>query len=325
MICSFVLLIFVLFETILGKVVIKKDLQQFQDDNGIIHLTEDIYKAVSSTPRNFYSILFITSSTVNTQGKVCDLCHQFTPTWNKVAWTFTHTVPEKLQFKFVFFEVDVSANPSLVKDLSLTTMPHCIVYQPGREQDFAWNTSGFYEYALTPETAVDVVKFANFIAKTVSVWVKVKMDFQNDVFLSYFIAVLVGILTIKKVILPRVKNKGRFFCCMFSILAMVLSITGFKFTQMNAIPFIAKDADGGIMYFAGSSAWQFGIEIFSVSLMYLGMGLCVLIMIFAMGQDHISHKMKIITACIMNMALFCLFAYFLSCYKLKVHNYPYTL
>lgn len=292
-----------------------------EDSNGIIRVTEANYDELSSGIFDYYNILFITTSQSNKEGLVCDMCNDFEPNYRKVSLATHQQAPNA---KVLFYQADVSENPKLVKEIGLTTIPHVLVFPPPKLGDqFKWSKSAFYQYEMSSSGVKTPLHFGDFLAKILKVYIGIKEDFKYKEFAMYFVVCVILFSTFKLKVLPMISNKAKFFCGLFSLGILLPSITGYKFTQMNAIPFIARDSKGQIMYFSGGMGWQFGIEIFTVSAMYIGMGLATLTLIYLV-RTGTEDRAKNLTMIILSTLLYFGFSYFLSCFRIKNPEYPYV-
>lgn len=299
-----------------------KSILPLQDSNGIIRVTDANYDELKSGVFDYYNILFITTTKSNKQGLVCETCNKFEPIYRKVSLATHQQAPGA---KVLFFQADVSENRKLVKEIGLTTIPHVLVFPPPQLGDeFKWSKSEFYQYELNSNSVKTPLHFGDFLAKILKVYIGISEDFEYKEFAIYFAICVIVFSILKRKVLPMIPNKSKFFCGLFALGIIMLSITGFKFTQMNGIPFIARDSKGQIMYFSGGMSWQFGIEIFTVSMMYIGMGLATLTLIYIVKtgtETRLKNGAMIAISCL----VYYTFSYFLSCFKIKNPEYPYTI
>lgn len=298
------------------------DILQLKGDTGVITVIADNYPLLSRGVPGYFNILYITMRGTNSNGMSCQLCHDFEKTYQAVADVIRSQAPQSLN---LFFTVDVNEVPQLVKDLKLQNVPHLVVYPPAesnKQSQFEWKTSPFYQYSLVPENAENTLQFGDFLAKILNISITVPQAFNVQEFVYYFVACMVVFIFIKKVILPKVTNKWKLFSMILSLGILLASITGYKFVEMNAIPFIARDAKNRIMYFSGGSGWQFGIEIFSVSLMYIVMSALSVLLIYVPKISCVSEKMRGLLSSFLACVLFYFFSYFISCYLIKNPGYP---
>lgn len=302
------------------------DVIELRDEAGIIEVTEDNYEFLGKGSRDFYSVLFITSSKPNSKGQVCDMCTGFLPNMRKTSAAIIAQVPTEVSNEVFFFEVDVSRNPTFLKEFKVKNIPHLLIYPPSPEDDsFAWKSNDFYQYPINERSIEDAVHFADFLAKILNVYIEVTPDFQyNDFFRNFFVCVTV-FMVFKKKVLPRINHKARFFTMVLSFLVLFLSITGYKFTTIRNIPFIARNDQGEIMYFSGNMNWQFGIEVFTVSAMYILMSACCIGLILLPKFQRLRLKHKNFCSVILLCLLFYVYAYFLDCFTIKEPGYPYHL
>ncbi|CUS23454.1 LAQU0S10e00738g1_1 [Lachancea quebecensis] len=302
------------------------EIGDLRDEDGVIEVTESNYKMLSQGLREFYSILYVTTSAPASGGVVCELCNVFEVNVRKASKAMQLQLPEDVNREAVFFKLDVSQCTSFVKEIGLKTIPHMLIYPPPKDEDsFAWSKSVFYQFQITPESAKDPVQFADFLAKILNVYFGVARDFDKEEFLQYFVVSLVCFFVLKKKILPLIPHKAWFFSLVFSLGILLASITGLKFTQINNIPLLAKDEKGNIMFFSGGMAWQFGIEIFSVSAMYIAMGCSVVALIFIPRVRQLDPFFSNVAALAVLALGFYVFAYFTSCFKVKDPGYPFAV
>ncbi|QLL30756.1 hypothetical protein HG536_0A05710 [Torulaspora globosa] len=292
-----------------------------EDSNGVIRVTEDNYKELSQGLPDYYAVLFITTSKSNKQGLICDMCNGFDPIFQKVSAATHQQVPDS---KVLFLKVDVSENNKLVQDLGLTTIPHVLIFPPPEEgEPFSWQKSAFYQYEMSANSVKTPLHFADFLAKVLKVYIGINEDFEYREFALYFAVFVVAFSLFKRKVLPLIPNKAKFFCMLLSFGILMLSITGYKFTQMNSIPFIARDPKGQIMYFSGGMGWQFGIEIFTVSMMYIAMGALTVFLIVSPKSTQESNGASLRTTVIACVICYT-FCYFIGCFKIKNPEYPFA-
>ncbi|CAL9732175.1 dolichyl-diphosphooligosaccharide--protein glycosyltransferase subunit Ost6p [Monosporozyma unispora] len=292
-----------------------------RDETNVITVTEDNYPFISQGVDGYYNILFLTMRSKRDNNYDCQICIDFEPVYKKVATAVKQQAPRA---KVLFYIADVHDVPSLVKDLKLTNVPHVVGYTPPKDgEKFSWAEASFYHYQLSNQSVQDILHFGNFIGKFVQVYIQLEEDFSIVEFISYF-SFFIGIfLFFKKVVLPNITNRWKFGMFVLSLFIIFMSITGYKFTEMNSIPLLARDEHGKIMYFSGGSSWQFGIEIFTVSAMYIVMGLCTLLLIWINNWSFLDDGKKSIFSVALALALFSMFNYYLSCYHIKEPGYPY--
>ncbi|CAI4035461.1 hypothetical protein SMKI_13G1090 [Saccharomyces mikatae IFO 1815] len=298
------------------------DILQLQDETGIITVTAENYPLLSHGVPDYFNILYITMRGTNSKGMDCQLCHDFEKTYHTVANVIRSQSPQSLS---LFFTVDVNEVPQLVKDLKLQNVPHLVVYPPAKndkQTQFEWKMSPFYQYSLVPDNADDTLQFGDFLAKILNISITVPQDFNVQEFVYYFVACMVIFIFIKKVILPKITNRWKFFFMILSFGILLSSISGYKFVEMNRIPLIARDAKNRIMYFSGGSGWQFGVEIFSVSAMYIVMSALSVLLVCLPKISWMSEMAKGLLASFLACVLFYFFSYFISCYLIKNPGYP---
>lgn len=301
------------------------ELQEYldaRDEDGIIEITDGNYEKFQGGLDGYYNVMFITMRTLDDAGNPkCGICVQFEDTYREVVRLMQKQHPD---LKAMYMIADVHNTKQLIRDLMLQNVPHTVVYTPKQSgKEFSWKNSQFYQYQMLDSEIKNPLHFGDFLAKTFDISVEIPEEFDVQEFLMYFVGCTILFVFFKKVLIPKVSNKGLVFSMVLAFGILLPSITGYKFTEINGIPFIAKDGEGRIMYFSGGMGWQFGIEIASVSLMYVAMGTCVLLLVywdrFAKGNDNI----RVLGSLFICSLLFFLFSYYITCFDVKHPHYPF--
>ncbi|SCV01415.1 LAMI_0G11342g1_1 [Lachancea mirantina] len=301
------------------------DVIALRDYDGIIEVSESNYEFLSRGARNFYSVLLITTTELTSNGRYCDLCDGVEYNVRKTSKAVRSQLSAEIDAEIMFFKLDISQLPSFVNDMNLKTIPHLLVYPPGvNETDFAWHTKPFFQFDVTPGSIKDPVRFADFLARICNIHIQIHRDFDANEFLQYFVPCLTIFYVFKKKILPLISNKSKFFSGLFAFGIIFLSITGYKFTQINEIPFLARNPEGQVMFFSGGMHWQFGIEIFTVSSMYLVMASSLVGIILVASVGKLNENLKNAFAVLLLGSLMYTFSYFQSCFLIKNPAYPYS-
>lgn len=318
---TWLLWLFIAFQKFSAAVLDVNEVIALEDPHGIIRVTDENYQELSQGFPNYYSVLFITTSKSNRQGLICEMCNDFLPIYQRVAVATHQQVPDG---KTLFFQVDVSENRRLIKELGLTTIPHVLVFPPPQKgEEFSWQKSAFYQYEMSSNSVKTPLHFADFLAKILKVYIGIKEDFEYKEFALYFAVCVIVFSLFKRKVLPLITNKSKFFSMAFAFGILMPSITGYKFTQMNSIPFIARDPKGQIMYFSGGMGWQFGIEIFTVSMMYIAMGALTVFLIFS-GKGKQDSRAKNVLNTALTCVVFYTFSYYIGCFQIKNPEYPFA-
>lgn len=291
-----------------------------RDETGIITITDENSSQLSHGVADYFTAVFITTSKPNSQGIRCDICDDFEPILRKVSVAISQQAPNT---QILFIKADVTYNKQLIKELNLTTIPHVLIFPPPSSDDFHWRNSAFYQYELKKEHRNDALHFANYLAQILKIFISIDQEFQYAEFLKYFVLCIFAFTFLKRVVFPKITNKPKFASVTLSLGILLASITGYKFTQINSVPFIARNPKGIIMYFSGGMGWQFGIEILSVSAMYIVMGSLICAIIY-IPKFNLDPRLRLVGAPLCSCALFYTFSYFISCFEIKSPGYPYA-
>ncbi|GAV54061.1 hypothetical protein ZYGR_0AK05630 [Zygosaccharomyces rouxii] len=295
-----------------------EEVAPLEDHRGFIKVNDENYRKLSKGIKDYYTILFLTISDDNPMVIQCDICHELESTLSTVVALARRQAPWT---KILMFEADVTENQKLLKDMNLNSIPHVLIFPPPTSKSFKWSVDPFYQYPVSPDNEKRVLHFGNFLAQVLDVHLEIS-DFDYGEFYKYFIASVVLFIFIKKQVLPRVPNFRKWSTVVVSFIILLTSICGYKFTEINAIPFIARDGNGKIMYFSGGMGWQFGIEIFVVSLMYVGMAALAITLIFT-PRFPFGARAQNVQGAVLSCLLFFAFSYYTQCYKIKFPDYPY--
>ncbi|CAH01977.1 dolichyl-diphosphooligosaccharide--protein glycotransferase [Kluyveromyces lactis] len=307
-----------------------EEVSQYRDQDGIVIVNDDNYERFGKGLREFYSVVFITSDKPNSGGETCDLCKEFEPNMRSVSRSILNQLPKDQSDRIVFFKVDLAYNPIFLKEFQVTKIPFCLVYPPQLEvgadgQDFGWKHSVFYQYVIRKENMKQPIHFGDFLAKILNVFISIDERFEYDKFIQAFCLFVVVFVVFKKKILPLIENKPRFFLGCASIAIIMISISGYNFTSIKHIPFIAQDDKGQIMWFSGGSHYQFGIEVLTISLLYTVLGGLTVALCMVQFSKRLKKVQKCVLVMIIAASLFYIYMYFLSIIKIKYPGYPYGL
>ncbi|CCF57543.1 hypothetical protein KAFR_0C05520 [Kazachstania africana CBS 2517] len=298
------------------------DILPLKDGDNIITAAESNYNQLKQGVRDQFNVLYITMHGIDEDTKLvkCALCYDFEKNYRRVSKLIQQQAPDT---PVTFFMVDVIDVPGVVKDMNLTKVPHLVIYPPSNDDDsFSWISSPFYQYPLTAQSTEEDLHYGNYLAKILGIHLEIDEPFKVQEFISYFCICILPFIVVKKLIMPYITNKSKVACMLLSFGILLASISGFKFTQMNGIPFIAKNDKNEIMYFSGGMGWQFGIEVFSVSLMYSIMAASSVFLIL-MHQYDLFGILKYPLSVLLASFLFYFFAYYISCFEIKSPGYPY--
>lgn len=306
------------------------DVIEYRDEDGIIKVTEENYQFLGKGLREFYSAVFITSDSPNQHGELCDLCGEFEPNFRIVSKSMVKQLSKEQSDRIMFFKVDLAENPSFLKDFQVTKIPFCLIYPPQPEltkegQDFGWGHSPFYQYVIKHDNMKQATHFADFLAKILNVFLTIEQRFEYDKFAQVFVVCVMVFVFFKKKVLPLITNKPKFFLGLASIAIIMISVSGYNFTAMNHVPFIAQNKEGHVMWFSGGSHYQFGIEVLTISSFYTVLGGLFLAVYFVPKSVRLGSVEKSVISAVIAVILFFIYMYFLSIIDIKYPGYPYGI
>lgn len=241
-----------------------EELQQLQGDHGIIHLNSDNFGQILNGPRDYFlSLLFTTTA----EHIPCDTCKKFDPQYKIVSKSYFATNPGRNDLFFLVAEF--GDNESKFRELKMDKVPKLWIFPPTSKEWYNV-TSPHYQYTISEAALNDPLDFADFIAKAANLSIVIQPDFELSQFFTYFLGTFFFVLILKKQVLGRI-NKAVVLKFLV-VFATIVLISGYMFTVIRGIPLIAKDDKGNIMYFSGGTHWQFGLETFIISSIYIALG-----------------------------------------------------
>ncbi|CDO92069.1 unnamed protein product [Kluyveromyces dobzhanskii CBS 2104] len=305
-----------------------EEVSKFRDQDGIIIVKDDNYELLGKGLREFYSVVFITSDKPNGEGQACDLCAEFEPNMRSVSNSILQQLPKDQSDRVFFFKIDLADNPVFVKEFQVSKIPFCLVYPPQPEltadgQDFAWKHSPFYQYVIRKENMKQPIHFGDFLAKILNVFISIDQKFEYDTFAQAFFAFVIVFIFFKKKLLPLIENKPKFFIGVASIVIILISISGYHFTSIHHISFIAQNDKKEIMWFSGGSHYQFGIEVLTISMLYTVMGGLAVALYMIQFSKNLDRTKKGGLIIAIALTLLYISMYYLSIVRIKDPSYPY--
>lgn len=289
--------------------------------------------------REYYTVMTFTSTD---ELHECVLCSTFEGILRKVsnAWfsDYAHT-------NFVFFvNVDLAdrANRPIFLFLGLSTVPHIRVFPPSKlspgkgdndtEDVYKMLTEPYIPWSI-PVASFDkqVFEFADFISKTVQKNILIRQEDQVSKFFLTFAITFGIILLIKKrgpsVVTSNLSKKKIYIAII--IAAILLFTSGYQFSTMERVPFIAKNESNEIMVISGGIYYQFGIETLIVAANYLSLAMSLVALVY-LGNYKVTKQSLIQTEelrlgliVVDNILLYLLFSCLTSIFLRKDHEYPY--
>lgn len=286
--------------------------------------------------REYYTVMTFTSTD---ESHACSLCSTFEGILRKVsnAWfsDYVHT-------NFVFFvNVDLAdgTNKDVFKFLDMSTVPQVRVFPPSKsklrfesEDPFKFLTEPYIPWSI-PITSFDkqVFEFADFISKTVQKNILIRQEDQVSKFFMTFAITFGIILLIKKrgpdLITSNLSKKKIYIAII--IAGVLLFTSGYQFSTMERVPFIAKNEENKIIVISGGIHYQFGIETLIVAANYLSLAMSLVILVY-LGKYEITESSMIQTEelrlgliLVDNLILYLLFSCLTSIFLRKDHDYPY--
>lgn len=241
-----------------------EQLHELQADHGIVYLNTQNFDELLTGPREYYISLLFTTTAENIP---CDTCKKFDPHYKVVSKSYFASNPGKTDL--YFFVAEFTDNEEKFREMKMDKVPKVWVFPPSTKNDYNV-TSPHYTFTISENALSDPLDYANFVAKLANLSIVIQPDFELGQFFTYFIGTFSFVLILKKQVLSKV-NKSSVLKFLV-VLSTIILISGYMFTVIRGIPLIAKDDKGEIMYFSGGTHWQFGLETFVISAIYIVLG-----------------------------------------------------
>ncbi|KZZ94326.1 oligosaccharyl transferase subunit [Moelleriella libera RCEF 2490] len=286
-----------------------------------IVLNDASYKSLTSTPRD-YSVAVVLTAEDARFG--CQLCREFKPEWDLLAQSWTKG-DRKQESRLLFGVLDFTEGRDTFMSLGLQTAPVLLLFPP---------TTGPHATA-----SVEPVRFdfnsGSSSAEQVHAWIarhlpgrphpELKRPINYLKWASVF-TFLAGAITVfvsaAPYILPIVQSRNLWAAgCMIAIL---LFISGHMFNHIRKVPYVAGDGKGGITYFAGGFQSQLGLETQIVAAMYGLLSFCTIALATKVPRMPSANSQSI-AVLIWAGAVFFVYSFLLSVFRIKNSSYPFAL
>lgn len=298
----------------------------------IIPVTKGDVSLVSG-PRDYYTLMVFTSTDEKHGCELCVTLKDILPQVSK-AWFRDNAHLNRLFFLYV--DIVDATNFPLLKELNINAVPHIWLIPPNLEADKSDKLSVFkdsrfvFKVPLTSQQE-QVKELAKFLREIMHIDVKVDETDPKVRFLQAFIFTLSIIIFIKKKGPKVSKLDGKKVgYTIFCIVLVLIFVSGYLFTTMRGVPFVAKGDKNNIIVISGGTAYQFGIEIIIVGLTYGSLAATLVTLIYV-GMYEVTptskisdDRVKFLLICVINLTLYLLYSLLTSIYLRKDHHYPYA-
>lgn len=133
---------------------------------------------------------------------------------------------------------------------------------------------------------------------------------------------LTAIVTASPYILPVVQNRNLWAAV--SLIAILLFTSGHMFNQIRKVPYVTGNGKGGVTYFAGGFQNQLGMETQIIAALYGVLAFCAIGLAVKVPRITDPKKQQIAVIA-WGAALFVLYSFLLSIFRIKNGGYPFRL
>ncbi|KAL1866917.1 oligosaccharyl transferase subunit ost3/OST6 [Paecilomyces lecythidis] len=293
---------------------------QAQAHYGHLALDDSTYEEITSKPRDYHVAVLLTAVEARYG---CALCREFQPEWELVARSWNKGAkPEDL--KLLFSTLDFNNGRQAFQKLMLQTAPVVLLFPPtigpsaqvdgspfrldfsgpiSAEQVYAWISRHLPEGDKPP-----LVRPVNYM-RLVSI-------------LGLFMGTLSLLAVTSPYVIPIVRNRNLWAA--ISLISILLFTSGHMFNHIRKVPYVAGDGRGGISYFAGGFANQFGMETQIIAAIYgiLSFATIALALKVPRMSDTKAQQMAVV---IWGVVLLGVYSFLLSVFRIKNGGYPFFL
>lgn len=295
-----------------------------------------------SGPRSYYTLLILTSTDPRHE---CELCLLLENIVAKVSRSYFR---DHFASDLVFIaKVDIvdRTNIDIFDLLGLSEIPHIWLVPPSHRignleaDNESWEDKLYilkqphleFKLPIANENT-QVMAMAQWLAETILKPIHVEAaDGGMYYFVRNFAITFALILIVKKRGPRAFKNAGKKpVYSILAIVAVLLFTSGYHYTTLQKVPFVAQNDDRQFIYISGGTHYQFGIETLIVAANYLALASATLLLIF-LGRYKVkstrfihSENMRATLISVTAVAIFLLFSCLTSIVLRKDHEYPYA-
>lgn len=299
-----------------------------ESEDQIIRITDGSLEPFTGV-RDYHTLLIMTSSS---DAHGCVSCDSITRAAKLVAKSY---FKDYLPFNSLFFvEVDLKYEPNfqIANAIQLNTVPHIWLVPPNSKEQYdpmALVKEPHFDFKV-PKGNIQNQAFemAQFVSKNVQRSILLRDEDPLQTFLLFFCVTFLAIMLFKKRGPKILTNLGKSFVYKVLVLVAILaSTTGYQFTKIQKVPFIARN-EKGIIFVSGGTHYQFGIETVIVSGNYALLGIAFVTLIYlgnykSTPKSLFNDKFKDYLVIVNVVILYCLYSTLTSLALRKDHDYPY--
>lgn len=331
----------------------------------LFHHQDSLNDEKTKYNRDFWTLLTITSTNPRHE---CHACVELQKMLSSIAksWYADHEDIHSLYF--VNVDLIDHTNADIFKHLNVTTIPHIWLIPPTNdkevvqkddryedvEEEVAEETEEAKEAAahraallLAPysilyenrmeftvpnsDIAGQALALANFISQSIQKPIVLREEDQLYQFAKNFGVTLAIIILIKKkgpkAVTANLQRSNAYK--FLTIVFLLACISGWSFTSMNKVPFLAQNEQGQVIYISGGQHYQFGFEIVLIGSTYFSLA-CSLLCLIYLGNYKVrvgavieNELMKCLVVVINTLVTYILYSCLTSIVLRKDHGYPY--
>ncbi|KAI9313281.1 hypothetical protein BX666DRAFT_764038 [Dichotomocladium elegans] len=283
-------------------------------NKGIVKLTSNTFSQYTEGKRNYGIVVLLTALDDNFN---CIPCREFDPEFKLVAASFQKTKNPNSVF---FGHLDFKDGQAIYQKLNLQTAPNVLYFppaKPGQRVEPA-------KYDLS-RSGFQAESFAQFLSQQIGAPVPVDRPYDY-IKLGLKIFLFVGGAAILKLMYQHfgLILHHKYSWASFSILFIVIMISGQMWNQIRNPPYVAAGPGGKMNFIAGGFQQQLGLESRIVASIYglLAMGTIALAVFVPKISDK-NHQRICVYVWITSYVV--VFSILLNLFKFKNGGYPFKL
>ncbi|VEU23874.1 DEKNAAC104846 [Brettanomyces naardenensis] len=286
------------------------------------------------TNEDYSLVIFLTASSSRVG---CVLCAEMMPKYAQMATSYYKNLRSSTSFpvedtqdseeekaRFVVAYADFGECQEFFQGLEISSVPKIYYYAPGKAVHMASPTD---EYRFIGDESAQ--NFGEWILShseksDASLFKVVETPDYQSMFLTIFaiLGFAVAFYRHSDKVFAFIYNKKlwRAACMILSI----LFCSGYMYNNIRGTEFTGKGKDGEILYFSPSQQSQYGAETQIISVVYAFLAVGV-ILILDTNRKLTDPKLRFIANLAASVTVYFLYAYLLSCFRVKSGGYPFKL
>ncbi|EEP80837.1 conserved hypothetical protein [Uncinocarpus reesii 1704] len=285
-----------------------------------IPLDDSSYSDIVSKPRDYHAAILLTAIEPRYG---CQICRDLQPEWELLAKSWNKAAPYATT-KLLFGTLDFDQGKAAFQQLMLQTAPVLLLFPPTIGQAAKLDSSPLRYDFSGPVSADQLYAWmSRHLPEGPKPDIIRPINYSRILGTTTLILVLISVFTIASpYLLPILQNRNVWAA--ISLIAILLFTSGHMFNHIRKVPYVTGDGKGGISYFAGGFANQFGLESQIIAAIYGLLSFTVIAL--AIKTPRIAEaKTQQATVIVWSLVLLGMYSFLMSIFRTKSGGYPFFL